>query len=210
MPLIETTIWNHSLHLETDERLFSPRQPDKGTMAMLAQVDLRPADMVLDLGCGYGLVGLAAALVLAPEQVTMVDIDPLAVETASRNAALNSLAGVRIICGDGPAAAAPDLFSLILCNPPYHTDFSVAKRLIEQSVQRLLPGGRLFFVIKRLDWYRNKMTGVFGGVRVIPVDGYYVLVSEKRDKGKGSAGHPAATTRTTRKHLKKMKKHLVG
>lgn len=203
---IDAAVWNQHLILETDERLFSPRQPDKGTMAMLRQIELKPEDRLLDLGCGYGLVGLAAAKVLTPEQVCLVDVDPLAVAVASNNAAANGLGNVRIIQGDGPDAASPDLFSLILCNPPYHTDFSVAKRLIEKSVNRLMTGGKLVLVVKRVDWYRNKMMHVFGGVQVTMVDGYAVLMSEKRNRPDASAqvGKKAETGRTTRKHQKKM------
>ena len=203
---INATIWNQHLILETDDRLFSPRQPDKGTLAMLQQIGLKPEDRLLDLGCGYGLVGLAAAKVLTPEHVCLVDVDPLAVAVASRNAAANGLANVRIILGDGPDAASPDLFSLILCNPPYHTDFSVAKRLIEKSVNRLMTGGKLVLVVKRVDWYRNKMMHVFGGVQVTMADGYAVLMSEKRVRPTHSAqvSGKVEIGRTTRKHQKKM------
>lgn len=203
---INATIWNQHLILETDDRLFSPRQPDKGTLAMLQQIELKPEDHLLDLGCGYGLVGLAAAKVLTPEHVCLVDVDPLAIAVASSNATANGLANVRIILGDGPDAASPDLFSLILCNPPYHTDFSVAKRLIEKSINRLMTGGKLVLVVKRVDWYRNKMTHVFGGVQVTMADGYAVLMSEKRVRPIHSAqvSGKVETGRTTRKHQKKM------
>lgn len=211
-PRFDTTIWNQHLILETDERLFSPRQPDKGSIVMLQQIVLKPDDRLLDLGCGYGLVGLAAAKVLTPEQVCLVDVDPLAIAVASRNAVANGLGTVRIVQGDGPDVASPDLFSLILCNPPYHTDFSVAKSLIEKSVNRLKTGGKLVLVVKRVDWYRNKMTHVFGGVQVTVVDGYAILISEKRSRQITSAhvGKKNETGKTTRKHQKKIagtKKH---
>lgn len=206
LPRIDVMIWNHHLSLETDERLFSPRQPDRGTLAMLQQIELKSDDRLLDLGCGYGLVGLAAAKVLTPGQVCLVDVDPLAVAAAAKNAVANGLGSVRIVIGDGPDAAAPDLFTLILCNPPYHTDFAVAKRLIERSVNRLVPGGRLVLVVKRVDWYRNKMTHVFGGVQVADVDGYSVLVSEKRERLQplNGLGKSTQSAKTTRKHQKKV------
>jgi 16S rRNA (guanine1207-N2)-methyltransferase len=173
---------------------------------MLQQIELKPDDRLLDLGCGYGLVGLAAAKVLPPGQVCLVDVDPLAVAVASENAAANGLDAVRIVLGDGPDAASPHLFSLILCNPPYHTDFAVAKRLIERSAARLMPGGKLVLVVKRLDWYRNKMAHVFGGVQVAAVDGYSVLVSEKRARPQHSTPLAKSTQagKTTRKHQKKV------
>ncbi|MEA4888809.1 MAG: methyltransferase [Clostridiaceae bacterium] len=219
--MIEVEIWHRRLRLETDPRLFSPRQPDLGTLAMLETVTLQSGDQVLDLGCGYGLVGLAAAQIIAPEQVVLVDIDPLAVAAARRNAVVNNCPGVRIYQGDGPAAAdaAEVKYTLILCNPPYHTDFSVARRLIEQSFPRLADGGRLILVVKRLIWYKNKMTSVFGGVHVQMKDGYYILTAEKRPDSRLQEGNPALLTevppilppkrdrpqKTTRKHEKKMR-----
>lgn len=199
-------IWQQTLDLETDPRLFSPRQADAGTLAMLGKVQLKPDDRILDLGCGCGLVGLAAAKALSPEQVVMVDIDPLAVSMARHNAKRNNCAAVRIMEGDGPEAAAPERFTLILCNPPYHTDFSVARHLIEQSCRQLVEGGRLFLVVKRLPWYQNKMATVFGGVRVWPADGYFVLMSEKRAPKTGLPDRPA---QTTRKHLKRLQQAEV-
>lgn len=201
--MITVEVWQHKLQLETDSRLFSPRQADAGTLAMLSQVQVKPADRLLDLGCGYGLVGLAAAKVLGPGQVVMVDIDPLAVDLASGNARLNGCAEVRIVLGDGPQAASPDPFNWILCNPPYHTDFSVARRLIEQSVPLLVEGGQLVLVVKRLPWYQNKMKAVFGGVRVKEIDGYYVLTSEKRLAAPRPSGLKKANG-VPRKHLKRL------
>jgi 16S rRNA (guanine1207-N2)-methyltransferase len=199
-------IWQQTLAIETDPQLFAPRQADAGTLAMLDKVQLRSDDRVLDLGCGCGLVGLAAAKALRPEQVVLVDIDPLAVRLARLNAEQNSCPTVRIVEGDGPAAVMPERFTLILCNPPYHTDFSVARRLIEQSWRQLEDGGRLYLVVKRLAWYQNKMASVFGGVRVWSENGYFVLASEKRTAARLAAVAAKPAAHTTRKHLKKMQK----
>ena len=62
--MIRVNIWNNDLCLETEETLFSPKNPDAGTIAMLSLVDLKQDDKVMDLGCGYGIVGIAAAKVI--------------------------------------------------------------------------------------------------------------------------------------------------
>jgi 16S rRNA (guanine1207-N2)-methyltransferase len=71
-------------------------------------------------------------------------------------------------------------FTKVLCNPPYHCDFSVAKHLIEKSFNRLLVGGAVWMVTKRDTWYRKKLTSVFGGVRVIARNTYFVFEARKK------------------------------
>lgn len=73
-------------------------------------------------------------------------------------------------------------FTLILCNPPYHADFSVPKKFIEVGFRKLAMGGKLVMVTKRLDWYKNKLISVFGGVKVREIQGYYVFAAEKRGR----------------------------
>lgn len=186
----------------THESLFSPRQVDKGTLTMLKYVELKPDDKVLDLGCGYGIVGIAIAKIIGDKQVLMVDCNELAVEISKENAVRNGVPNVTIECGDGVATFKDNDFSLILSNPPYHTDFSTAKSFIEQGFKQLKLNGRIMLVVKRLDWYRNKLRSVFGGVKVIEDNGYYVLISEKRSQ----TVNKTKSKTTTRKHLKKMQK----
>ena len=56
----------------------------------------------------------------------------------------------------------------------------MAKGFIEDGYKTLVPDGKLIMVTKRLTWYKNKLTSVFGGVKVFEQDGYYVFVAEKR------------------------------
>ena len=112
----------------------------------------------------------------------MCDISENAVSLARTNAELNNVAHIDIRLSDAYENIPENNFSLILSNPPYHTDFSVAKRFIETGFKKLLVGGKMIMVTKRLDWYRNKLTSVFGGVQVTEANGYYVFVSEKRAK----------------------------
>ena len=146
------------LALRTDPSLFSPAHLDRGTAAMLRYADFRPGDCVLDLGCGYGAVGVYAAKIVGAENVVMCDISETAAALAAENAAANGVPGVAALCGDGyDALPAGQTFTCILSNPPYHADFSVAKRFIEGGYARLRTGGRMLMVTKRADWYRNKL-----------------------------------------------------
>ena len=72
----DTVIKGVELRFKTEDGVFSPSGIDKGTLAMLSQVVFSPGDRVLDLGCGYGVVGILAAKLIGSEQVVMLDRDP--------------------------------------------------------------------------------------------------------------------------------------
>lgn len=173
-------VLGRSLAFEAREGLFSPAHADRGTLAMLSVAEFRPGMRVLDLGCGWGLVGVAAAQKCGAENVWMADVDPLAVECARENAARNGVSGAHFCVSDGFSGIGEAGFDLILSNPPYQSDFSVAKGFIEKGFNRLKIGGRMLMVVKREAWYRNKFVSVFGGVRVFRLDGYLVFAGERR------------------------------
>lgn len=181
MTVIAAEALGVSVALETRPGLFSPEHADRGTLAMLFRADFRLGMKVLDLGCGCGLVGIVAAKLCGAENVYLSDIDPLAVGIAVQNAARNGVGGVHTAVSDGFSGIDWTGFDLILSNPPYQSDFSVAKRFIEKGFNRLNIGGRMLMVTKRRDWYRNKLAAIFGGVRVYEIDGYFVFEAEKRD-----------------------------
>ena len=147
---------------------------------MLKCVTFEPHDKVLDLGCGCGVVGVYAARLLAVENVFLTDSDPIAVEVAKANAAANGVAGVSVTLSNGFHDFHETGFTRILSNPPYHTDFSVAKHFIMKGFNRLQIGGELIFLTKRDKWYRNKLQAIFGGAKSQQVDGYVVTSATKR------------------------------
>lgn len=180
--MYQALLWNQPLEIETTEGLFSPRGADAGTLSMVSAVELESGQKLLDLVCGAGLVGIAAAKVLGEENVWMTDVDPAAVRCAAENAKRNGVENVHLCCGDALDAVDASGFDWILSNPPYHADFSVAKKFIEKGFNRLKLGGKLVMVVKRELWYRNKLTAIFGGVRMQEIGGYFVFTAEKRSE----------------------------
>jgi 16S rRNA (guanine1207-N2)-methyltransferase len=180
--VIETNIKGIEMQLKTAEGLFSPKGIDKGTLAMLSVLELKDGDKVLDLGSGYGVVGIYAAKVIGAENVVMTDIDGMAVELAKENAALNGVGEIKVVQGDAYENVDENDFTVILSNPPYHSDFSVPKKFIEKGFNRLRTGGKMYMVTKRKEWYKNKFISIFGGVRVHNIDDYHVFEAEKRQE----------------------------
>ena len=178
--MITASINNITLEFETTAPLFSPSRIDAGTAAMLSCVVFSESDKVLDLGCGYGVVGIYAAKVIGAVNVVMADIDGNAVTAAARNASLNGVGDVKTVKSDGFAGIDDAGFTKILSNPPYHTDFNVAKHFIEKGFNRLAIGEKMYMVTKRKDWYKNKLIAIFGGVRIHEIDGYFVFEAERR------------------------------
>jgi 16S rRNA (guanine1207-N2)-methyltransferase len=147
---------------------------------MLSCIDFMEKDKVMDLGCGYGVVGILAAKLIGAEKVIMSDNDETAVRLAQLNAAMNGVGEVPVLLSDCFQNVDAKDFTLILSNPPYHADFSVPKAFTEKGFNRLALGGRLVMVTKREKWYRNKLTAVFGGADITTIDGYCVMTAEKR------------------------------
>lgn len=180
--LLKETIFGQEIVLETGNYYFSPKGVDKGTRFLLSKVQVTEKDKVLDLGCGYGVVGISIAKQIGGEHVVMSDVSEEALLLTGANLKLNKLEQVRVVKSNGLKEISDNDFTLILSNPPYHADFSVAKAFIEDGYKRLVFGGKLLMVTKRLPWYQNKLTSVFGGVKIFEQDGYYVFVAEKRKR----------------------------
>ena len=185
---------------ETGEYYFSPKNVDRGTRLMLETVSVREGDKVLDLGCGYGVVGIYAAKLLGGDHVVMCDILEDAVALSTENLARNGIEGVKVLQSDGLKGVEERDFTLIYSNPPYHTDFSVAKEFIEDGFRKLSVGGRMVMVTKRLDWYKNKLKTVFGGVKVFEAEDYFIFLSEKRA---ARVEKPKKNTQTMSKKLQR-------
>ena len=181
---ISHNVFGNNLVFETSNSLFSFKSADKGTLFMLQNCSINQDEIVLDLGCGYGLVGIACAKVADSVNVTMCDIDPVAVEYARKNLQLNQITNANVIQSNAYENIEQKNFTLILSNPPYHADFSVPKEFIEKGYRKLVPNGRMLMVTKRLEWYKRKFIAVFGGVKIFRCDDYFVFMGIKKSKNK--------------------------
>ncbi|MBQ1257129.1 MAG: methyltransferase [Clostridia bacterium] len=177
--MISDTINGVCLRMNTSNELFSPAGLDMGTRAMLETRPAEAGEKVLDLGCGAGWVGIYASKIVGQENVVMCDVSENAVQFSEQNALLNGVSP-RIVLSDGFMGLDDTGFSVIYSNPPYQTDFKVAKHFIEKGFNRLIIGGKMVMVVKRRAWYENKLRAIFGGCRIVEKYGYFVFIAEKR------------------------------
>src|SRR5690348_4969259 len=89
------------LHLETKAGVFSHRGVDAGSRLLIEAMRVSPTARVLDLGCGYGAIGIAAAKIAERGSATLVDSDIRATRLAERNLGLNAVTNAEVILGDG-------------------------------------------------------------------------------------------------------------
>lgn len=192
------------MKMVSNPEVFSPQGIDKGTLAMLSFVNFNKFHRVLDLGCGSGIVGIFASKFVGGENVVMVDKSSKAVECAIKNCMNNGCPEIEVLLSDGFEELDQKKFDLILSNPPYHEDFSVPKRFIEDSFKKLEIGGYMYMVTKRKKWYKNKLISVFGGVQIKEKDGYFVFISQKKWEHKKR--HKESLPMMSKKIRKKMER----
>ena len=127
--------------------LFSPRAIDAGSRLLIEYMQINEADTCLDLGCGYGPIGLTMAK-LAPEgKVYMVDKDFVAVEYAKKNSELNGLANCEVFLSNGFSHIPDDLkFDVIASNLPAQVGKELLYLFLSDAKKHLNKEGRLYVV----------------------------------------------------------------
>lgn len=145
---IEFCDHGRTYRFKTAAGVFSRGGVDRGTRLLLEVVSPGGARDILDLGCGYGVVGIVMA-VRAPEaHVVLVDVNPRAVALAQENIRLNDVANAEARWGDGCAPLAGATFDLILLNPPIRAGRATVARLLGESRACLRAGGRMYLVAR--------------------------------------------------------------
>ena len=145
-PVSYTFEWKgRSFSFKTDSGVFSKGETDFGTELLLNA--LPPlTGRTLDLGCGFGVIGVCLAAVY-PVDMVMCDVNRRAVALAEENARSNGVTA-QALESDG-LTRVEGQFSQIVTNPPIRAGKQVIYSLFAQAHERLLPGGRLFLVIRR-------------------------------------------------------------
>jgi 16S rRNA (guanine1207-N2)-methyltransferase len=175
----------------TDRGVFGRDGVDAGSRLLIETMRIAPTDHVLDLGCGYGPVGLVAAFLAPAGQAVLVDVNERAVQLAAQNAALNDVSNVEILVGDGSTPVAGRTFDVAAMNPPIRAGRATLLRLVREVRDILRPGGRLIFVVRTAQGAKTlarEVAAIFGTMtELAQKSGYRVYEAVK---GEGVAPVP--------------------
>lgn len=140
------TARDQRLTYHTTWGLFSPKSLDDGSLLLLDYLQINEDDDTLDLGCGYGPLGLTMAR-LAPKGTSLlVDKDFVAVDYSRKNAELNNIGNAEVILSNGFSHVGDRQFDLIVSNLPAKTGKELYYLYFYDALERLKPGGRIYVV----------------------------------------------------------------
>lgn len=174
-----------NLNLTTDAGVFSKNRVDYGSGVLIEQMleqDL-PGGNILDVGCGYGPIGLFAAKKWPDRQVDMVDVNERAMDLARRNAAANGAGNVNIFASDRYQEVSGQ-YAMIVTNPPIRAGKAIWSSILSEAKEHLTDGGILLVVIQKKQGApsaKKLMAASLGNCEILTRDkGYYILKSVKK------------------------------
>ncbi|WP_315459683.1 class I SAM-dependent methyltransferase [uncultured Streptococcus sp.] len=179
---LKVTLLGQSFTFLTDSGVFSKKMIDYGSQVLLNTLDFEKGKTLLDLGCGYGPLGISLAKVQGV-QATMVDINNRAIDLAQKNAEKNGVTAN--IFQSNIYERVTGTFDYIISNPPIRAGKQVVHTIIADSINYLNDGGSLTIVIQKKQGApsaKAKMEEIFGNVDILKRDkGYYILRSTKTE-----------------------------
>ena len=170
----------------TDIGVFSKGELDDASHLLIETVDdLALSGDILDVGCGYGAIGITLASTRSTDMIHMIDVNLRALDLAERNAALNHVKNINVyesFCYD----RVDKKFSHIVSNPPIRAGKKVVHQIIKEAIEYLDADGTLTIVINKQQGAasaQKKMREIFGNAdRIARKKGFWILQSVKKNE----------------------------
>jgi len=163
--VFNTTLKGHTMEFHSTWGVFSPREVDKGTQLLLDHIEIDRSDTCIDLGCGYGPLGLVLAAEADLGHVHLIDKDFVAIDYTQKNARLNHLDNVEVYLSNGFSAVPEDArFDVVVSNLPAKAGKELFYLYFYDARARMRPGSRIYVVtINGLRQFIKRIfTEVFG------------------------------------------------
>lgn len=178
-------LWNYKIRgnsytFTSDVGVFSKNEVDFGTRLLIESFkEPTIAGDLLDLGCGYGPIGITLANVYQNRQIVMADVNERALDLAKKNAEKNNVSNISIIKSDRLSNLSHHSFAAILTNPPIRAGKKVIYRMFEESQEALLEHGELWVVIQKKQGAasaKKKLESLFGNIDIVTREkGYFIF-----------------------------------
>ncbi|MCK8489728.1 class I SAM-dependent methyltransferase [Paenibacillus sp. MBLB2552] len=179
----EAMLRGQTLRFVSDAGVFAKGGVDFGSRTLIEAMDIPEDAEVLDVGCGYGPIGLTAARLASRGHVMMIDVNSRAVELAKENAAANGVNNVTIAESDLFSAVGERQFDVVLTNPPIRAGKATVHAIFEGAYERLRSGGSLWVVIQKKQGApsaKAKLESLFAQVEEVTKDkGYRIYKAVK-------------------------------
>lgn len=180
---IDTVLRGKNFRFTSDAGVFSKGDIDYGSRVLIEAMVIPDGSTVLDVGCGYGPIGMSAAYLAPKGHVTMVDINSRAVELARENAQHNGIRNVTVMESDVLGALNEEKFDVILTNPPIRAGKAIVHQIFEEAYDHLKVGGFLWIVIQKKQGAPSavaKLENLFSVVEEVGKDrGYRIIKAQK-------------------------------
>ena len=177
------TLRGMAFTFHTDAAVFSRNRIDFGSTLLIEVMQLDPAATVLDLGCGYGPIGMVAARLAPRGRIYMVDVNERATQLALRNLKANGITNAEVRTGNALEPVSGLSFDAVLTNPPFRAGKAVVYAMVDGAHSVLKPGGSLWVVIQTKQGapsMKKKLQEVFGNVEDVDRKaGYHVFRAVK-------------------------------
>lgn len=182
--------WNYNVDnvnysFTTDEGVFSKNTVDFGSRLLIDHFQQPEIEGdILDLGCGYGPIGIIIANKNTNRHIVMVDINERAIQLAEQNRVANNVSNAEVVLSDRFEQLHDRTFAAIITNPPIRAGKKIVHQMFEESYQALQKHGELWVVIQKKQGApsaKKKLEEIFQQVKTVTrKKGYYVLRAVKR------------------------------